>query len=173
MKTIVFSILFGLALSTSLLWSATDTRTPSANLKVSFDDVTEFTDFVLHHLSEEQTKVMFERQLDRYWKARLGRLVPSGHTLELHFKDIDMAGRMWPARNPARPELRYMEEAYPPRLVFTYRLLDEAGEVVAEGEENIRDTRFRRRPGSGGEIRHQYAFAYEFEILRQWARRTL
>ncbi|MCC5805545.1 MAG: DUF3016 domain-containing protein [Opitutales bacterium] len=171
MKTNVFRLIL-LCLSGALPYATAGASAPAATLKVSFEDVTKFTDFVLHHLSGEKTQEMFERQLERYWNARLGRLIPSGHTLELHFTDIDMAGKMWPARSPGRPELRYMEEAHPPRLVFSYRLLDEGGEVVAEGEENIRDTRYRRRPGSGGEIRHQYAFAYEFEVLRRWARDT-
>ncbi len=171
MRIIVHSLIAVFAL-TLLPLRAVPSPAAEATLKVTFEDVTEFTDFVLHHLSEEKTQEMFERQLDRYWKARLGRLVPSGHSLELHFKDIDMAGKMWPARNPGHPEIRYMEEAYSPRLIFTYRLLNAGGEVVAEGEENLRDTRYRRRPGSGGEIRHQYAFAYEFEMLRRWARDT-
>jgi hypothetical protein len=151
------------------LWSAA----AEARLVATFGDVAEFTDFSLHQQSEEATLEVFQRQLERFWTDRLARAVPAGHTLELHFTDIDMAGRIEPLRNPHRPDHRYMETRYPPRLQFRFRLLDAEGDLVREGGENILNPRYGYPPGPGGAVLHQYAFAHEFQILLNWARRTL
>lgn len=143
-----------------------------AGLEVSFDDVTEFTDFQLHRAPEHRTQIVFERDLHRFWEGRIDRLVPEDHTLELHFTDIDMAGRIKPLRNPWNPSMRYMEDRFPPRLKFTYTLRSPDGAAIASGEEDVHDPNFSLRIGSSM-LRNQYAFAYEFDLLKTWAERAL
>ena len=55
------------------------------------------------------------------------------------FTDIDMAGDFEPQRGPNFNSVRILKAIYPPRVNLTFRLTDASGQVIAEGERQLRD----------------------------------
>lgn len=144
----------------------------AGSIETEFEGYEEYTDFSVYGLSEEKTlrifKAEFKPLLDKLGERYLGE----GETLKLRFTDIDMAGDIQPWRNYTNADIRYVEAVYPPRLKFTYSLMDADGEVVMEGEESISDLAFQMN--TTAVIRNRYEhFFYEAELLEDWARKTL
>jgi len=138
-------------------------------IRQSLIDVDSFRDFSVSGMSPERSVGVWDSEFERF-AAHNASFVPTGMVLHLEFTDIDMAGDIQPWRNRNNADIRYIENIYPPRLVFRYSLTDADGTVVASGEETLRNLSFLfgARP-----IRQYDTFHYEFEMLRDWLRRDL
>ncbi len=159
MKKIIILPLLSLGLA--LMASAADVR-------VTFENVEKFTDFTIHGLSETRSQTLFEKEIER---RGLGSVLPDDQVLEIHFRDIDMAGDIQPWRNPTHSNVRYVESIYPPRLEFDYVLRDADGNELASGSDAIRDLNFDMNIRS---MHHNDRnFHHEIEALRNWARNHL
>jgi hypothetical protein len=138
-------------------------------IRQSLIDVDSFRDFSVSGMSPERSAEVWNAEFARFADHNAA-LIPQGLILHLEFTDIDMAGDIQPWRNRNNADIRYVENIYPPRLVFRYSLVNAEGAVVASGEATLRNLAFLfgARP-----IRQYDTFHYELEMLRDWLRRDL
>lgn len=99
--------------------------------------------------------------------TELGRrhLAPQ-RRLHIEITDIDLAGRYepWQLR---QDDVRFMREVTWPRIELKYRVLDEAGAVLNEGEDKITDMHYL----GGAQLRAgSDRLRYEKAMLDKWFR---
>ncbi|WP_448549080.1 DUF3016 domain-containing protein [Thalassotalea fusca] len=108
--------------------------------------------------SESQSR--FEARVFKTFEKhikKLGKKMPDGTKLVVEFVDVDLAG------HPAG--IRQMTSAAFPRLEFNYQVIDESGNVVLNGNENIRNNNYLSHRNS----KYQKAFlGYEKYIFDAW-----
>lgn len=155
----------------SLLLAGLPLISLGGTLKLSFDAVEDFRDFSVSGLTEERTLPLFEAEVMDTLSSAATKYLAEDETLVLHFTDIDMAGDIQPWRNRLNADIRYVEQIYPPRLSFTYEILDAQGTVVSSGEESIADLSFMMHVLAPMQSR-QNNFFYESTILRDWMRKN-
>ena len=143
-----------------------------ASLTVDFQNIEDYTDFSLHGLSEGRTLRAFKSELEPMLEKIAQKYIPAGQSLSITFTNIDMAGDIQPWRNPNNDDIRYIEDIYPPRLTFTYELVEANGDIIQSGEETTSDLSFQTDPAA-----HIHAssmsFFYEIELLKRWIRKAM
>ncbi|MCJ2036385.1 DUF3016 domain-containing protein [Methylobacterium sp. J-068] len=95
------------------------------------------------------------------------RVMASGDTLTVDVVDVDLAGFAHPGLNPPTG-LRVVSDVTPPAFRLRYDLR-RGKRSIASGEERVSDINFLL----GARAIRQGSFAYEDELLRDWARRRL
>ena len=94
---------------------------------------------------------------------RLAKKLPDGYLLKMDVTDVDLAGE---ARTS---DVRIIRDLFPPRVEFSYKLLDAGNNVMGEGKENIRNLSFL----TNSSLRHRHeAFGYEKQLLEDWFKDT-
>jgi hypothetical protein len=109
-------------------------------------------------------------QFKEHIEKEAGRLLAPGQKLAITFTDIDLAGDYEPWRSPQMMDVRIVKSVYPPRLTFTFRLTDENGRVLSEGERKLVDLGFQMR------ITRSFnndLLRYEKDMLTDWLRDEL
>lgn len=90
---------------------------------------------------------------------RLAKKLPDGYLLKLDVTDLDLAGETHSSN------MRVVRNMYPPRMKFSFQLLDGGDNVLLEKQENIRDTSFMQ----GVSLRYQNeAFGFEKQLIEDW-----
>ncbi|MCF2949135.1 DUF3016 domain-containing protein [Paraglaciecola aquimarina] len=90
---------------------------------------------------------------------RLAKKLPDGYLLKLDVTDLDLAGETQ-SRN-----FRVVRDMFPPRMEFSYQLLDGGDNVLAENQENIRDTSFMNKVS----LRYKNeAYGFEKQLIEDW-----
>jgi hypothetical protein len=80
--------------------------------------------------------------LKRHIEIRAAPRLPALSTLAVAITDIDMAGGFEGWRGPDASRVRVVRDVYPPRIKLAFRLTDESGKVIAEGERELTDPAF-------------------------------
>ncbi len=93
------------------------------------------------------------------------RLAP-GETLSITFTDIKLAGSFEPWHGPARSDIRYVRDIYPPAYKFSYSITDAAGKVVRQGSVDYHDLNFQTRLS----LDQNDPLHYEKSYLDDWTR---
>ncbi|MEM7601857.1 MAG: DUF3016 domain-containing protein [Verrucomicrobiota bacterium] len=140
----------------------------SAGLVTKYNNVSSFTDFRYSERSPASTQKAFDYQIKR--QRSLTGWIGNNRTLEITFTDVDLAGRYEPFNFRGGSNPRVIRDLYPPRLKFNYVLKDASGRKIRSGSANISDNTFLlgARRNLGGR-----PFYYEFELLRDWMRKTI
>lgn len=108
--------------------------------------------------TREDTFYALEKHL-----SRLGKALPEGYTLTLDVQDLDLAGEA------IQQDIRVVRDGFPPRIEFSYELVDQDGKVLSKGQENIRDLVFlTNRPAR---YRNEI-YAYEKQLLDRWFKKA-
>lgn len=90
---------------------------------------------------------------------RLAKKLPDGYLLKVDVTDLDLAGETHTSN------VRVVRQMFPPRIAFSYKLLDSGGNVMLQSKENIRDTSFL----SNISLKHKNeAFGFEKQLLEDW-----
>lgn len=155
-----------LAVSAAMPWALS-----AGTVAFTFAPVEDFRDFSVSGLSEARTLPLFEAELAQDLEASALKYLAPGEKLVIHFTNIDMAGDIQPWRNRHNADIRYVENIYPPRLAFTYELLDQEGHVLSSGEEALTDLSFMMNVLAPIQAGHKNFF-YESTLLRDWIRKT-
>lgn len=164
-----FTKTFSLLLTSLALTVATAS---AQSIETSLRNPEDFRDFSVNGLNEEKSARILKAELADVLPRVAGRYLPAQTTLYITFTDIDMAGEIQPWRNIHNADIRYVEQIYPPRLQFSYSLVnDQNGETMAEGEDKISDMAFQMNAGASIRTRHE-SFFYETELLSDWIRQT-
>lgn len=90
---------------------------------------------------------------------RLAKKLPDGYLLKLDVTDLDLAGETHSSN------IRVVRDMFPPRIKFSYELLDAGDNVLLAKQENIRDTSFLQSVS----LRHKNeAFGFEKQLIEDW-----
>ncbi|MFT3783612.1 MAG: DUF3016 domain-containing protein [Nibricoccus sp.] len=160
-----------LLLAAALSWTAALFAAPPAGGKVEviFDHPEKYTDVKDDDIGTEKGRDGYLGVIKEYLTERGPRYIPEGQTLTVTFKDIDMAGDFEPWRGIDFQHVRIVKEIYPPRMNFSYKVVDASGAVVKEGEEKLVNLGFQM---SASPINANDSLRYEKAMLDDWLRNT-
>ena len=111
-------------------------------MEVNFQSPEEFTDMNRSYSSLKEADRGYLSELQRHIEQRGASRIPAGHTLAVTITDVDMAGQFEPERGAQFTDVRMVRSIYPPRIDLNYRLTDQNGAVVSEGERQLRNQSF-------------------------------
>lgn len=165
MKTSLLFLVTVLGLVPAIAAQAAERR-PIASANVEFFEPLKFTDVRDSYLGDHD-RTTYLQQLRDHLLDKAKYYVPEGHTLNVTFTDVDMAGDFEPWRGPTWSDIRVVKDIYPPRLNLAFRLTDAEGRVVKEGKRELRDLAFMMKITMGfrdDPVRHEKA------LLDDWLR---
>ncbi|MBI2496956.1 MAG: DUF3016 domain-containing protein [Opitutae bacterium] len=165
------ALLLGLTAAGTLI-AADKAVTPEVRVTVVFDHPEKYTDVKEYDFDSENTRGRdhYLPLLKEHIEAEAGRLLAPGQKVTITFSDIDLAGDFEPWHGPRFNDIRVVKEIYPPRLTFTFRLTDENGRVVGEGERKLIDLAYQMRITGGF---RDDPLRYEKDLLNDWLRTEL
>lgn len=98
--------------------------------------------------------------------AKLAEALPEGQTLKVEVVDVDLAGDV---NHGGMRRIRVIKDLYSPRLEFNYQVVDQNGNEVKAGKEDIRDMNFMM----GSTMKYSNdTLQYEKKMLDDWFRDT-
>lgn len=107
-------------------------------------------------------------QLQEYIEELAAQL-PDDQKLLLNVTDLDLAGQVWPASfvgfGNSSSDVRVVKHVDIPRMSFSYKLVNTAGDVIQQGDVDLKDMGFMDRANrffSGENLR------YEKNMLKSW-----
>lgn len=136
---------------------ATSAAQATGRAEVRYVAPDRFTDAGFGAVERERTQSLLTRQIEK-----LATRLPDGQVLKVEFTDVDLAGEFdW--LSPHR--LRVMGQLPDaPRLALRFELTKD-GQVVARGEEQLRDMSYLvRRSG----LKSSDPLPYESRMLSEW-----
>lgn len=141
----------------------------NALAEVVFLEPAKFTD-VRDSDMGDYTRTSYLEQLRDHVLDRAKYHVPAGYRLAVTITDIDMAGDFEPWRGPRLGDVRIVKDIYPPRIALSFQLVDGEGNIVKQGQRELRDLAFLMKITSGfrdDSLRHEKA------LLDDWMRNDL
>ncbi|AOS45432.1 hypothetical protein Verru16b_02513 [Lacunisphaera limnophila] len=164
MKTLTkTSLLFTVALTVGAVMASAEEK--SANVTVNFHESDKFTD--VRTSLGSGTDEYYLKELRRHVEKLAAKQLAPGQKLEVTFTDIDLAGDYLPT--PAKSQdVRIIKEIYLPRMKLSFRLLDETGKVISEGERRLSDMNFMSNINPIGRGEPLY---YDKALLDDWIRK--
>lgn len=99
------------------------------------------------------------KQANRY-------LLP-GQQLKITVIDVDLAGDIEPWRGGSMSDVRIVKDLYPPAIKLAFQLTDAEGNVLKQGDRNLRDTSFMM---SLSMMDRSDSLRYEKNMLDDWLR---
>ena len=142
MKTMPALLLVSLV---GLATSCTNVGTSSGGggtVEVNFQSPEEFTDMNRTYSALKGADRGYLSELQRYIEQRGANRIPAGQTLAVTISDVDMAGQFEPERGAQFIDIRMVRTIYPPRIDLNYKLTDQNGAVISEGERKLRNQSF-------------------------------
>lgn len=155
------SFLIAAVLAASAVMASADEK--SGNVTVSFHEPDKFTD--ARSTWGGSTDEHYLKMLTDHLKKTADRRLRPGLKLEVTFTDIDLAGDFQPTSSSSSQDVRVIREIYIPRMRISFRLLDEEGKVVNEGERRLSDLNFMNNINPIG--RNEPLF-YDKTLLSDW-----
>jgi hypothetical protein len=168
MKTMPIKLLLLAGLGGTLISSTVQAAPTEKQFRteVVFFERENFTDVRDGNLGTEKGRDNILELLKTYLQERAQAYVPEGSTLSVTIKDVDLAGDFEPWRGLAAHDVRIVKEIYVPRIKLAFRLTDANGEVVKQGNRDLRDLNFMM--GSLGTFNEPYR--YEKAMIDNWLR---
>lgn len=129
-----------------------------AKVEVTWTNPDEYSDIKDPFNGFQSTKEDAFYNIEKVLK-RLAKRLPDGYLLKLDVTDLDLAGETHSR------DYRVVRDMYPPRMKFSYELLDGGDNVLLTKQENIRDTSFM----NGVSIRYRNkAYGFEKQLVENW-----
>jgi hypothetical protein len=164
MKTLSRLTLVVLGLAAPLALRAAEAAKASVRTEVVFEQPEKFTDAKDSDFGTDKGRDAILERIREFIVERSDQALPAGQKLTITFTDIDLAGEYEPWRGPQYSDVRIVKSIYPPRLKFSYKITDVAGNTLKEGKEDLRDLAFEMRLTSD----RQDPLRYEKDMLRDW-----
>lgn len=162
-KYVLLAVVFATAAS---VFAAAPAAT-NIRVEVIFDQPEKFTDVKDSWMGSERGRDSTLALIKEFIETEAPRHLTEGQVLTMTFTNIDLAGDFEPERGPNFSEVRIVKDLYPPRMNFSYKLVDASGAVVKEGQEKLLDMAFQM---SVGIIDRQDSLRYEKSMLSNWLR---
>lgn len=143
----------------------TNPTTEHGIVKVQWQEPSKYRDIK----SSGELQSRFENRLFETLTENLDKqaqkTLKAGETLQMVVTDVDLAGDMRPTFGATANDLRVVKEVYPPRITFSYQVL-EGDKVIVSGDEKITDMNFLTSIDRMG--RDRDPFFYETAMLNNW-----
>ena len=133
---------------------------------VIFQNPDDYRDIDYYYAGNKKGQRVYLPELKEYIEKHGTKQLREGHVLTLTFTDIDLAGEHEPWRGVLTHDIRIVRSIYPPRMTFSYELVDGEGNVLQAGEEKLVDLAFDFR------IRTNYHdnLYYDKAMIGRWLR---
>lgn len=141
----------------------TNLVTEKGAVKVVWQDTKKFRDVESSGDIQSRFEERLFNTLTKHLNKEAQKLFKPDQKLELVVTDLDLAGDMRPTFGATASDLRIVKDIYPPRMSFSYKLLD-GNRVVIAGDEKLIDMNFL------GHVQavKQEPFQYETRMLTDW-----
>jgi hypothetical protein len=107
-------------------------------------------------------------QLEEYLQ-KLAKQLPDGQKLLLNVTNLDLAGQVWPASfvglGHSSNDVRVVKNVDIPRMSFSYKLTDQTGEIIQQGDVDLKDMAFMDR---ANRFFDSESLRYEKNMLKVW-----
>jgi len=113
---------------------------------------------------EKRTFELLTKNLNK----EAGKTLKSEQKLEMLVTELDLAGDVRPTFGATMNDIRLVEELYPPRITFSYKIL-EGDKVIMAGDEKLTDMGFMQRVGRASDK----PMRYESKMLADWLKKTV
>lgn len=119
----------------------TTASTAAKNIRVDYIHPEKFTDVGNSSFPSEAARASDLEQLRKHLLQRAPHLLPAQQKLSVSITDIDMAGNFesWRIR---LGDTRIIRDVYPPRIDLHFKLTDDKGMIIREGERKLRNVAF-------------------------------
>src|SRR5690606_33388753 len=139
----------------------------AADVEIQWDDVDSFSDV---EAGSNQSQRRFQEQvvdeLSMHFREAAEAHLDDDQTLRLLIRDVDLAGDVeYFFTRFDNGGVRVIRDVYFPSIECSYELLNEDGEVIKQGDENVRDIGFRH---AGLDHMDQAPLDYEKELIDSW-----
>jgi hypothetical protein len=139
--------------------------------EVSWKDVDSYTDIRPADGLKDRYQQKVMDNLTEHFKSLAAKL-PEEQKLEITVTDVDLTGRLEPTFGRSTSNfVRIVREIDFPRMEFDYRLVGSAGEVLKEGQANVKNMSFNY-DGLASRVRRNDLY-FEEEMLTDWFEETL
>ena len=135
-----------------------------SNVSVTFVEPEKFTD--VRRTEWEQNSRALLAALAKFMQNTGERTLPPDMVLFIKVTNVKLAGDFEPWLGPSFNQTRIIKSIYPPRIVLEFRLLDDRGRIVKQGQRDLTDIDYQRRDA---QLREEY-LRYEKNMLRDWFR---
>lgn len=139
-----------------------------AEVEVTWQNPQNYRDIRPANESRKRFAENIFNKLDEYL-VELAESLPDGQALVITVTNLDLAGEVWPASfvglGSSGSDVRLIKSIDIPRMAFSYQLLGHTGQVLQQGEENLKDMSFQDR---ANRFFDSEPLRYEKNMLRQW-----
>lgn len=164
------TILLAAALAGGVMFAGAAVVQAKPNVEILFDHPENFTDIKDSYMPTDKGEQANLDEIRDYLVDKASRYLRDGQTLTITFTNIDLAGDFEPQRGPDAADIRVIKDIYPPRLDFTYKVVDAHNKVLKEGKEQLRDMNFLTRTNP---INDRDTMPWEKDMLSDWLRSML
>jgi len=134
-------------------------------INVSWTDPAQFSEIRQSGNRWEAKRGDWVKQLAEYVRKRAARDLAPGQRLDVTITDIRRAGQFEPWHRASMSSTRVVRDIYPPRIELSFKLTDDGGGVLAQGDRKLTDLTFMMNSspvGSSDTLR------YERRLIDEW-----
>ena len=168
---LTYILLAGVLTSTAVIAADETVENPVTEqgvVKIEWQDPKSFRDVkAVGDIQSRYEKRTFET-LTKNLNKEASKTLKSEQKLEMLVTDLDLAGDVRPTFGATMNDIRLIEELYPPRITFSYKLL-EGDKVIMAGDEKLTDMGFMQRVGRASDK----PMRYESKMLSDWLKKTV
>ncbi len=160
-------LLAALGLAAVAVVSAFDPAKGLPRTEVVFFEPEKFTDVRDSSFGDsEKARDATLGELRTYLIKQANRLLAPGQQLKITVTDVDLAGEFEPWRGSQWNDVRIVKDIYPPDIKLAFQLTDAEGQVLKQGDRNLRDLGFMMKLS----IDRNDPLRYEKSLLDDWLR---
>lgn len=154
-------------MASSLLMLSTQAIS-KAEVEINWEKPEKYRDVKSTAIPRSKFREQTFAQLQTYLE-KLAERLPSDQKLLLNVTNLDLAGQVWPASfvglGISGSDIRVVKSIDIPRMTFTYKLEKNSGELVQEGDVELKDMSFMDRPNR---FFSSESLRYEKNMLKNW-----
>ena len=139
-----------------------------AKVEIEWDKPEKYRDVRPSNQSRKRFRESTFEDINKYMNE-LSLVLPNNQKLLMKVNDLDLAGQVWPASHLGLgydgSDVRIVKNIDIPRINFSYKLLNESGEVVQQAEVNLKDMSFLDR---SHHLFKSESLRYEKSMLQRW-----
>ncbi|MBR9727581.1 DUF3016 domain-containing protein [Shewanella intestini] len=142
--------------------------TEAGAVKIEWQQPDKFRDVKTSNERQSRFEMRLFNTLTENLNKEVQKSLQPNQRLTLQVTNVDLAGDMRPTFGATSGDLRIIKDLYPPKITFSYQLL-EGGKVIIAGDENLRDMTFLTQT----RVRTHKPFQYETLMLNKWFNATV
>ncbi|WP_394130246.1 DUF3016 domain-containing protein [Shewanella maritima] len=170
MKLRMLIMLGALVCHTSFADEAKDEHpiTEDGMVKIEWQDPSSYRDIKTSNERQSRFEVRLFDTLTKNLNKEAEKTLKPEQKLVMQVTNVDLAGDMRPTFGATAGDLRIIKDLYPPRMTFTYQVL-ENDQVVVAGSEKLVDMTFMNSVRRS----NPRPFEYESTMLKNWLNKTV